>query len=205
MIDPARYPLTAHYLASLPNGLASYPECLVKSDAHDGLRDGFPQIAEDLGLPTVVRQFFRGEYHDEWMPETLGSTVVHLVRDACFADDHTHYDWCYQNNGKLFKKPHYRVLMALLSPTLLLTNAAKRWATMHQGSTLVAQPVRRTDTQLCCTTLLHYPSGMFDELDLRNIASGYRAALDCSRAKNPATEIHRRNDGDAEIMVTWDN
>jgi hypothetical protein len=202
-IDANRYPITARYLAHLPSGLDSHPTCLVKTDAHDGLREEFPTIGQDKGLPAIVQDFFNGHYRETWLPEVVGSTLVHLVRDVSFKNDDEYEAWAFENNSRLFKKPHYRVLMYIMSVTLLINGAAKRWNSLHQGSTVVADPVVKDGANCRSCTVLTFPPRVFDEIDMRNIGSGYRAAMTAVKAEQPSVVWENLTDSGVEFIVRW--
>ena len=202
-IDETRYPTTAHYLSRLPAGLDSYPDCRVKADLHEGLRESFPRIAEDTSLPDIVRTYLQGQYDNEWLPETVGSMLVHLVRDYGFISNDAYEKWAYDNNARVFSKPHYRVLVAIFSPTLLLSGAARRWGSLHQGSTMKTEPVIRQGPTFRTASILTFPPYVFDEIDILNIASGYRVALEASQTPNPRAEATHLQRDQARFTFSW--
>ncbi len=201
-LDPRRYPRTARYLASLPQGLSSYGECRVRTYLHDGVREAFGKLGDETDLPAALRRQFRGEHEDAWMPEVEGSAMVHVIRDRMFESDEQYFAWTYENNGKIFQKPHYRVLMWLLAPTLLLSGAERRWGSLHQGSTVQASVARQGD-HLVGQVGLRYPRGLFDELDMLNIRSGVKAAFVSSRAQGFVIGEARVGPEASSFEVSW--
>jgi hypothetical protein len=130
-------------MKSLPQGLETFPECRVRGEVFDDVRLRFPEIGRDPMLPGVVTAFFKGEYSNRWMPEVVGQTVNLMIRDAALPTDDAFHKWSYETSSRLFRDSPFRVLMKLVSPTLLVMGAAQRWSAMHAGTTLEAGKVER--------------------------------------------------------------
>jgi hypothetical protein len=202
-LDPVRLPETCKYLASLPDGIRSFPKCMVKDVAVDAYVHDFSALASEPGLPEPVAELLRGGVRTTWLPETVFQVTHVVVRELAFPDDRAFFEWVFRANAELFDKPLLRSLMRLLSPGLIVIGAGKRWTTFHQGSDLVPGRVSRSGDREETTARLRYPSGLFTRAFLAGLEHAFLAALVASRAKGPRVELGAVSDGDAEYRVSW--
>jgi hypothetical protein len=203
MINKDKYPLTASYIESLPEGIKSYPDCLSKADSRENIRSEFPQLAEISSLPNPMLDFLKGNHKDPWMSETTSVALQLLVRDAIFKTDQEFLDWCYKEHTLLFKKPHYKIIIHILSPTLLLIGATKKWAAFHKGSTFTSKPQGKQDGKVKFHARLEFPEKLFPPLMHKIQRGAYQAALDAVKAKEPRLEIIDSSDTHASYEITW--
>jgi hypothetical protein len=202
-LDAIRLPATSKYLASLPRGLESFPSCAIRDVTIDTYVRDFGPLAEEPGLPEPVAELLRGRLRDVWLPETTFQAANLVVRDLAFADDQTFFEWVFKANAELFEKPLLRSLMRVLSPTLIVIGATKRWGTFHRGSELVAGRVSRTAGRDETVALLRYPSGVFSPTFLTSLEQIFLAALAASRAKDPRVKVGAVGAAEAEYKVSW--
>lgn len=198
-----RYPHLARYLAGLPNGLASHPDCLVKTEVHGPALSAFPQLAGLPELPMELGRFVRGEHDGQWMPEVVAGAASMLVRDEVYATDDELLAWRHREMVQLFSKPTYRIMMFLLSPTLIIMNATRRWGSFHTGSTLSTAAVKKDGKRFSARASLEFPSGVFNDLFARLVGTTYQAALDCCRAPNPRVWVENLTPTSVEFATTW--
>jgi len=204
MIIPAdKYPVTARYIESLPNGLDSYPECQARTDARDNIKREFPDIGSDSNLPKIVRDFFGSRYRDNWIPEVVSCALLLLTRDVGFKSDDDFLAWCYEGHSSLYRKPHYKIIIYILSPTLLLTGATKRWSTFHRGSTLTPKPIVKEGDFFEGNASLTFPPHLFNELLLRVQRGAYKAAIDATRTKGSRIQLTEITDTSASLSFRW--
>lgn len=198
-----KYPATARYLDSLPNGLDSYPECLAKTDSRDNIKREFSAIGNDSDLPTIIRDFFQGRYRNNWIPEVVSCALLLLVRDVEFKSDEEFLAWCYKGHRDLYLKPHYKIIIYILSPTLLLSGATNRWSTFHRGSTLAPRPIVKEGDFYQGYATLTFPSRLFNELLLSVQRGAYQAAIDATRAKETQILLTEITDTSALLSFRW--
>jgi hypothetical protein len=199
----SRYPRARSYLKSLPQGFDSFPDCRARGEVFDDVRMHFPELGRDPMLPPVIAGFFKGEYANRWMPEVVGQVVNLMIRDAALPTDDALLKWSYETSSRLFRDSPFRVLMKLVSPTLLVMGAAQRWSALHAGSTLESGKVERTEDGSATSGLLRFPAGLFPELFLRALAPAFQAAVENARARNVAVNLRRFSSTDAEYRITW--
>jgi hypothetical protein len=199
----SRYPRARAYVRSLPQGLDSFPDCRARGEVFEDVRLHFREMGRDPMLPAVITSFFKGEFTNRWMPEVVGQAVNLLIRDAGLPTVDALLKWSYETSSRLFRDSPFRVLMKLVSPTLLVMGAAQRWSALHAGTTLGAGKVERTEEGSATSGLLRFPSGLFPELFLRALAPAFQAAVENARARNVVVGLRRFSGTDAEYRITW--
>lgn len=198
-----KYPVTARYIESLPNGLDSYPECQARTDARENVKREFSDIGSDSGLPQIIRDFFGNRYRENWIPEVVSCALLLLVRDVGFKSDDDFLAWCYTGHKSLYLKPHYKIIIYILSPTLLLTGATNRWSTFHRGSTLTPKPIVKEGDFVQGYASLTFPPRLFNELLLRVQRGAYQAAIDATRVKDSRILLREITDTNASLSFRW--
>lgn len=193
-LDPERMPRAAAYLAALPHGLQSFPGCRVREITVEPYARAFGALAEEPGLPAPVVDLFAGISSGPSYPEVVFQVAHLVVRDRVFADDASFHEWIFNANALLFDKPILRNLMRLVSPTLVVLGAAKRWAAFHDGSELFADRVVTGDERAETLSHLKYPKGLFPDVFLRGLEHAFMAALLASRARDPRAKLARIED-----------
>jgi hypothetical protein len=202
-LDAIRLPATSKYLASLPLGLESFPLCSIRDVTIDTYVRDFGGLAEEPGLPEPVAKLLRGGARESWLPATVFQTANLVVRDLAFSDDGSFFEWIFKINAELFERPLLRSLMRLLSPSLIVIGATRRWSTFHRGSELVAGRVSRTEGRDETVARLRYPTGVFSPTFLTSLEQVFLAALAASRAKDPRVQAGAIGPVEAEYRVSW--
>jgi hypothetical protein len=202
-MDANRLPELHSYLASLPRGLDSFPECSVRDFAVEAYAREFGRFATEAGLPEPVAKLFLGHFGASWLPEVHFQAAHAAVRDLAFADDASFHKWLYRANTELFDRPVLRSLMRLLSPTLVVIGATRRWATFHIGSELTTGKLGRQGDRESTLAKLRYPSGLFARCFLEGLEQAFLAALVASRAREPDVKLQDVAAQQAEYLVSW--
>lgn len=203
-LDPGSHPLLAPFVARLPAGLASYPQCRCKTEVHEAVRRDCGHLAKEPGLPAVLRAFLDGTHQDSWMSEVAGNCLSLLVHERVHRDEAALYAWRHAEMTRLFHRPLNRALMLVFSPTLVLLNAARRWGAFHEGSSLRIDPVVKDGGTLRAHGWLEYPPGLYDHPVLLNLcASTYRAALDCAKAREVEVSVTAEGPERARFAASW--
>jgi hypothetical protein len=160
----------------------------------------FPDVLKHTGMdPSVSKRLLEATHGGEWMSDVEGVAVRLLVRDVVFQTD-TEYDrWNYEIAGELFAKPFYRVLMYVVSPTLVMLGATKRWAAFREGSVLTSKVDRDGGT-----AELRFPPNLYPDLVLRGFGEAFRASLSAARARNPKVVLDDTSAEHARWLINWD-
>src|SRR6185503_698302 len=161
--------------------------------------DQFPQALGSPGIdPAVVELIQSSIQRHEWMPEAYGLLVRLIVRDIVFHTDAEYHRWYYDIAGKIFAKPVYRMLMYVVSPTLVMLGAQKRWAAFREGTTLSAK-IDRNQGEI----ELKFPEKLYPELILVGFGEAFRASVVAARARNAKVELVEVAAECARWKVSW--
>jgi hypothetical protein len=194
--------LTA-YLAQLPRGFDSFPDCRAKADLFDSAAQEFPQILECGELPDPIYSYLTAEKYTGWIPETLAVALNLVIRDLCFKTDADFFAWVRTLNEQIFNRPTYRALIALLSTQLLVMGAAKRWAAFHQGTTLGPKKSVEKGGRRIVEATLSFPPKLFNEFAVRVYCEAYLTAARVSHAEDPQIELYDVGEENASFLLSW--
>jgi hypothetical protein len=183
----------------LPNGLESYPSCQVRADVAAEILRLFPEILQHPGIsPEVVATIQASLAKKDWMPDVQGVVARLLVRDIACTTDQEYLDWSYRVASDLFKRPIFKVLMYVLSPTLVLLGTEKRWGTFRRG-TMLKSRVRDNSA----ITELAFPENLYTPVVLLGFGEAFRASLAAARATDPRVELLEATSELARWSVRW--
>lgn len=192
--------LTDAYLDQLPNGLASYPECTARLEIFMVLLDRIPKERWDRRFAAAIAPHLTN-VRRAWVPEVLCSTITMMLRDH-LASDEALQTVAYAESLALYKRPLYRALMMVLSPTLLAMGTARRWGATHQGTELEAVKWEHDGEETTVDLELRHPPGLFQRLHHLAYGEAFRAAADVTRAKSVSVEVASYEEH-GEYRVRW--
>jgi hypothetical protein len=199
VFDHDALPRTAAYVDGLPHGLDSYPRCRVRTEVTRVIIERFPQLLDQRGMhPMFVDQLREMIREGEWLSEAVGTAVRLLTRDAIFEDDAQYYAWTFEISSELFARPVFRALMYVVSPTLVMLGASRRWSAFREGTTLVAKP-RGNGGDITLT----FPPHLYTPFVLEGFGHAFRASLAAARARDVRIELREALPERASWSVTW--
>jgi hypothetical protein len=187
LISRPAAPSVETYLASLPRGLASYPECMFKGESLDAWLGQTPthDVAR-LVPPQVAALLDRDRPIPTWLPEVHANALYLAIRDAHFADDAAYLAHARESNRAVLDTPVNRLVFWAASPRAILRSAGLRWGTLHRGTAIEVRSARDSSVEIG----LSFPRGLYPELVLRANASGIAVALENTGARE--VEVHLR-------------
>jgi hypothetical protein len=194
-------PSVDRYLATLPNGLASYPECCVKASV---LRNtlGSKPLGPDVELPLALRRLVdHPPPLTEWIPEVHFNAVSLAIREVHFnprsLDDYL--AWTFEQNRKLLSTPLYRVLFLLLTPERLLSGMQNRWSAFRRGTELqiVSRAAGRVELRL------RHPAFLYPALSSQGMSAAFQAAMEHAGAKQARVEVASPGSTETTFLATW--
>ncbi|MEM6293543.1 MAG: hypothetical protein AAGA54_19880 [Myxococcota bacterium] len=125
------------YLAQLPAGLDSFPECQAKASVHR--RVLAYSKAPLLGLPEPLQTLVDDPPPaNTWIPQCQALALIVAAVEAQQVDGPAENAWIQAAAGHVFNSPMYRILMWAATPRLLFKGAHLRWSAFFRGSTLSA-------------------------------------------------------------------
>lgn len=201
-MSTSHYPTLDAYLRSLPNGIESFPDWQVKRDSLFFVRRELGKH-ELSGLPESLRRCLDENQADKWIPDAGAVALALLYRDVGFSSDRQFLAAFYELNAELFKSPFYRVVMKVLSPTLVAIGSAKRWRAFRSAGELRTEPVRVVDgRKIVDVTLQHIPT-IYAPLYLKVFAEAFKAAIDIAGAEDSRAEITKTGPSATHYRVSW--
>jgi hypothetical protein len=189
------------YLDALPNGVASYPECVVKASVLRNTLASRP-LGRDVELPAAVRAIVDDPpMVGEWIPEVHFNVVALAIREVHFnprsLDDYL--AWVFEQNHKLLGTPLYRVLFLLVSPERLLSGIEKRWSAFRRGSEIQIVNREKNTVQL----RLRYPAFLHTTLSTHGMRVAFQAAMEHAGARQARVEAASTASTETVFTVTW--
>lgn len=197
--DDHLHPRVAAYLARLPAGVASHPECQAKAAMLRRALEDRPLAREHVArLPVVVRQMVTCPPLDgEWVPDVWLVCALFAMADVYEMTDDDYLRWMRERNTAMFNTL-FRVLMKVSSPETILARASERWAVFHRGSSLAV-------TQSApghCVVQLTFPPRLWHGLALLQFAPVLEAALRMSHPEG-RVELATSDDITGQFVGRW--
>ena len=202
-LDGVRYANAGAYVATLPDGLASFSACRMNRHvlAHVGI--DFPDLFAETDAPPLVMDFFKGRTPGDWINEATGNAIYLMIRDRYFGDDSSFRSWNQTNIERLVRNPVFRAIMVLLSPSLVVMGAGKRWGSFHQGTEMKTESMGQAGGRMQVRGRLTFPEGLYNRLLLELHCSTFLAALVVARATEPEVRLVGVAPGQAEYVASW--
>lgn len=193
------FPRVERYLARLPRGIQSHPECLIRASVFQvftarSLRH-FPW---DQAPPEIVGLLRTPVSPTAWLP-----TVHVLAANLAMLDHHRLSDaeslaWFHDANVTLLHNRVYRALLAFASPALFFASAPRGWAAFYRGSGIgVVQ-----EGKLAHITL-RFPPYLYCDLVRAGLGDAFKVAVSLSRAKNTEVEIVGSTAQSCQYRLQW--
>ena len=192
------------YLQGLPRGLQSYPECLVLAEVCECTVQTLAPVVVSDTLPEPLRNLITGSGQDKWRSEVVLNAALLMLRDVMLASDEAFTQWTYDDVRRIFSRPAFRVLMALLSPSLVAMGSAKRWSTFHQGSSLGVERLSAAAGRSGTKGVLKYPAGFYSGLLITRQTQSFVAAVNLTGAKNARVEVKESGPTETLFVASWD-
>lgn len=195
------FPRVDRYLARLPRGLGSHPECLTKASVFRIFCESrsirhFPWEQAPAEVATLLRTPVP---YTEWLPETHVMATILAIADHHKLSDAETVHWFHDANATLLGNRMYRALLSLASPSLFIAAAPKGWALFHRGSGIGV--VQRGNT---ASVTLRFPPYLYCELVRQGLGEGFKIAVSMSRAKHTQVEIVGSTPRSTEYLLSWD-
>lgn len=197
-MDAARFPIASQYLAALPNGEASHPQCMVKGSVLRSLVETSPVPFPVKELPASLATLLESPpLPNEWVSEVRFNTLMlaheELMPTSVFRE------WVYSRNRRLFNSSLYRILFLVVSPERLLSQMSSRWSAFRKGTELTI--VDRTSKHFLVD--VSYPSFLYEQRVLANVCVAVTAALDAAGAHHPRVTVADIGETKARFDIRW--
>ncbi len=191
------------YLDALPDGLDSYPQCLIKGVIARMVIERLPRNRALSELPQPLRHLVEfAPLPTEWAPEVHTTALILYSVQTVYGSIDSFVRRAYEDNVALLDSMTYRLLFRLVGPRRLIEHAPSRWAVFHRGSELVVTERARSSNRVVLQ--LRTPPKLFPPVLAHTHSSSFRAALECAGAKNVRIEFTQKDSSTIEYRGWWD-
>jgi hypothetical protein len=193
-------PSVESYLASLPRGLASYPECMYRGESLDAwLRQSPTRDVAPL-VPSEVAALLDGDRPiPTWVPEVHVNALYLAIRQAHFVDDAAFLAHASESNRAVLDTPVNRLVFWAATPRGILRSGGLRWASLHRGSAVEVRSARDSSAEIG----LSFPRGLYPELVLRATGLGIAVALENTGARDVEVNLRTAGPTRALFAARW--
>lgn len=169
------------YLASLPRGLSSHPDCVSKASnlTFQLVHRPAPALRQ---LPEPVRRVLE----DPPLPSTWIPTTVFVAATLAIEAHHgiTDETLAIESTEEMLKSKLYGLSLKMLTPSMILRAGAATWGLFHRGSRLVSH--KNGDV---LEARMSFPSGLFPLEMLRGYAAGFQCVTRASWKKDARVRL----------------
>jgi malate dehydrogenase (quinone) len=201
LADPIRFPRVAAFLADLPDGLASYPECQQKGSVLWALLDGKAIDPPANLLPAPVFEQLRSPPPPNvWLPTVVGRAAWLAVLDLrCPHDDAAALDEADRAYEGMARSSMYAGLLRHVSPELLIRGASYRWKALYRGIELAIDEV----SPGAAVAMLRYPDHLTPRFNARSAARGLSISLRIAADQPVRIELSEWTPTRSTFKVRW--
>lgn len=198
------FPLVEAFLAKLPEGAASYPQCQSRGISLSIMLDRFPVEVGDGSLPPEVVAILRNPPRGPWVATAPYHAAMLALREVHFPvgpeGERRLLAELERNTREIFGSARFRVLFGLTSPERMLVTLARRWSAFHRGASLA---VIERQSHAAILSLRH---PMHLHLDFADFTWGqaFAIALERSGAERCAFEVERMSPARAHYHLRWE-
>ncbi|MEM6996763.1 MAG: hypothetical protein AAF721_40035 [Myxococcota bacterium] len=198
-VDASQFPSVARFIAALPEGLDSYPQCRAKASMVRNLADEVVFPGHDLAaLPEPLR-LFREVPVSSWISETHSQAMMLAIYDRCFDDLAQFGAYAHRQGRALLVGPLYAIAFKVVTPAFLVKTATLRWRMFHRGTELTARRAGEASAEV----RIDHPPGLFGEVVRRGFCEGMRAAIDLATGGGTTFELTGSEPRYATLRLRW--
>lgn len=200
-IDASLFPATAAYLARLPDGINSFPQCETRREYNDIILKEFPKDPKHPKLPPDIAKAIAFSTDKRgWVPDTHCLVHMHVVLDLHFGTPEKFFARHFQWTREMTADVYYRAAMYCVSPALTMIAAGALWSRSSRGTTAVSRegpiPKSRFFT-------LNFPLGMYDRFNVEAVFVSGKAIITQPSGKDIKYEIIEIGESSGTCLYTW--
>lgn len=194
------FPRVERYLARMPRGLDSHPECMIKASVFRVFTDSrsIRHFPWDEAPPPIAKLLRTPVPYTEWLPEVQVMATTLALADHHKLSDAETVRWFHEANASLLNNRMYRAFMSLASPSMLIRAAPRAWSMFHRGSGFgVVQDGHEAQVTL------RFAPYLYCDLVQRGLGEAIKIALTMSRAKTIDVELVGATPRSCEYKLVW--
>jgi hypothetical protein len=188
------------YLARLPAGIDSHPECRMKGAAVRAMLDSFRGFTPPPGTPAAILDMLaHPPAPSGWANEVPCHALMLIAAYDLFGGESGYLDNVLTGNRALFDSLVYRILFRFVSAKKILRQVDERWLMFHTGTTLECEAVREHH----CVLVLRGPAQHVPLLVGKGYGMAIRAAIEAAGAANVEFDASGRSPHEISFDVRW--
>lgn len=177
------------YMASLPDGIDSYPDATTKGSMVRLFIQGIPSGMVEH-LPDKLRSWIEVPPQvTERVPFVVLGALGHASRDLRFFEYREFLDWFAMGMAGVLANPMYRILVSMADPLRMVRKSPHAWSAFYKG-------LDRTNLEIYengSRGMVTYPPHLMDKVLADAAAVTFVRALALSRAADPTVEVEEWN------------
>jgi len=198
--DPVRFPTLAAYLAQLPEGLQSHPECQAKGSQIRTAVEGHDLGDAAAELPEPIRELFVAPPPPTaWVPMVYSDAVFHAVCDRFYPTEAQMLAWCRERTLDLVRGPMYRRLVAVAGPKTFFRIADRVFFLFERGSELSIELGDR-EARIDVT----HPPFLHTRLNHLGNTAVIEAVIEMTGGREPTCELVESRSTGLVLRCRWD-
>jgi uncharacterized protein (TIGR02265 family) len=198
VLDAARFPSLSAYVAALPAGLASYPECVTKGALVRSILDEVD--LSDVPLPTELAAMVRERpLLTAWVSAVHADAMFHVYCDLHARTDQAMLEWTYERSARVGRSQAYRHLLAVAGPRMLLRTSVRMHGLFQRGTEIELAILGEKQAELVLT----HPPHLHSRLNQLSNVALLRAVVDVTGGKETACEMTAHDARTARYVVRW--
>jgi len=193
------FPRVAAYLAQLPQGLDSYPECQVQGGVVRTMRTDIDVRVDPTGLPApVAALFLQPDAMPEWLPEVHACAMTLAIAEALGSDEaFLAHDKAAQH--RFYASVAFRVLTAFVPVQTLLNVSAPRWSALHRGTRLTITTLGSNEA----AARIDFPAQLWPPVIGKMIANNFQAGLLTAQTKAVSVSLLDADATHFDFRAAW--
>ena len=195
------YPGLADYLAGLPNGLDSYPECTSKGSLLRSTLEGHPHNAFVEGLPPLLAGLIDSPPPPGiWRPAVHGIALVHAVCDRFYPTEEDILLWGRRRSESMAANRLYRAVLRVSSPRVLFRMTTQLNGLLQRGTTFVQEFLEPGHS----VATLYYPARLHTRRTLLGTVALSRMLVELTGGRCTSAELTNCERTHATFETRWE-
>lgn len=188
------------YLARLPAGIDSYPECRMKGAVVRAMLGTFRGFSPPPGTPDpILDMLAHPPAPSGWANEVPCHALMLVAAHDLLGGEANYLEHVLVGNRALLDSLVYRILFRFVSAKKVLRQVDPRWQMFHVGTKLECEAAHEHDAAL----VLHGPAHHVPLLVAKGYGMAIRAAIEAAGAANVEFDVRVRSPQEISFDLRW--
>ncbi|MCA9610121.1 MAG: hypothetical protein KC619_31205 [Myxococcales bacterium] len=193
-----RYPHLREYLAALPDGLASYPDCVSKATLLRSALEGHEDAAVDDLRPELLELYREPPPATIWVPAVEVNAIFHVIVDVYYPTQAQVIEWARRRTLRMRDNPIYRRILRVTSPWALF-RISQQLDGLFQRGTHIAPELEKGHARF---ELTHPPHLVSRINQVANVGM-FEAMVEMTGCRDARCEMTASSPTGATFEMTW--